>query len=478
MRVHGMDIMMRKLVPMLLLIAAWVVVVLACGGQAPDAPADTTSVLPPASATTVADEPDYVTYDSISVENGDDDLEAFRALSKWDHTDLTYCFENETTALPAAEEAQVVREAFAVWAAVAPLTFTEVASCASADITVGWYSGNYAGAPEPFDGPGNVLAHATFPSPYVAVNQVILHFDNSERWVNDPTRNVDMVTVAIHEIGHTLGLGHSQDPNAIMYAAYSGPDRTLGQDDINGIQALYGVGSAPPPAPPAQPPASVPTPIPGGATGDDDGDGLANGAEIYAIGTDPNNPDTDGDGLTDGYEVTYYLNPLDPDMDGDGVNDGDEVAAGTNPAQPDQPTSEIDPQLAEDIGNFLGEAIEAQINALYYGDPRYAATIFAGEIYTAIANDINTLNQQGLVQVATFDYYQSYIHDIRVIDSATIEVDTCEIWSTSTYRASDGALLENTGNTLTPQTLLMEYLGNQWYITAVAFYDAPAFCTE
>ena len=46
--------------------------------------------------------------------------------------------------------------------------------------------------------------------------------------------------MAIHEIGHLLGLSHSQDQDAIMFAFYS-PDRVnLAQDDIDGIQALYG----------------------------------------------------------------------------------------------------------------------------------------------------------------------------------------------------------------------------------------------
>jgi hypothetical protein len=46
--------------------------------------------------------------------------------------------------------------------------------------------------------------------------------------------------VAIHEIGHLLGLSHSNDNSAIMFAFYA-PDRVnLAQDDIQGITALYG----------------------------------------------------------------------------------------------------------------------------------------------------------------------------------------------------------------------------------------------
>jgi hypothetical protein len=36
-----------------------------------------------------------------------------------------------------------------------------------------------------------------------------------------------------------LGLDHSNDTGAMMYPSYQQADCTLGQDDINGIRALY-----------------------------------------------------------------------------------------------------------------------------------------------------------------------------------------------------------------------------------------------
>jgi predicted Zn-dependent protease len=50
----------------------------------------------------------------------------------------------------------------------------------------------------------------------------------------------DIQTVALHELGHALGLAHSTAPNAVMYPYYHGITRTLTGADIASIQAVYG----------------------------------------------------------------------------------------------------------------------------------------------------------------------------------------------------------------------------------------------
>lgn len=49
----------------------------------------------------------------------------------------------------------------------------------------------------------------------------------------------DIETVALHEIGHSLGLDHSSSPDAVMYPDYQGLRQELSSDDITGISQLY-----------------------------------------------------------------------------------------------------------------------------------------------------------------------------------------------------------------------------------------------
>lgn len=149
---------------------------------------------------------------------------------KWAKKNLTYSFPPGTR----GDTNKAILDATNIWASVSPFRFTYITDYNNADVKISFQIRDH-GDGSPFDGPGNVLAHAFAPS------DGRLHFDGDEKWVDGVVGGAfDLQTVGLHELGHVLGLGHSSDGGAVMWPYIgSGIRKGVGQDDINGIKALY-----------------------------------------------------------------------------------------------------------------------------------------------------------------------------------------------------------------------------------------------
>ncbi|KAG9493843.1 hypothetical protein GDO78_001622 [Eleutherodactylus coqui] len=167
---------------------------------------------------------------------------------KWDHLNLTYRIVQYPNTLNRWDTDKALEIAFGMWSKVSALTFQHVPHEHKSDLSIGFYSFNHSDCWESplhpcFDGLNGELAHAFLPP------RGEIHFDNHEFWVLGPSRFSwkqgvwynDLVQVAAHEIGHALGLWHSNNVFALMHpnATYT-RTRRLARDDILAIQHLYG----------------------------------------------------------------------------------------------------------------------------------------------------------------------------------------------------------------------------------------------
>ena len=175
--------------------------------------------------------------------------------NKWPNSTISYRIDSLTPDIYGETARAAIADAFKLWRDKAKIDFVAVPGDAGvADIVIKFAQGEH-GDGVPFDGPGQVLAHAFFPGQGDISGDT--HFDEAEKWSVDGS-GVDLVTVAAHEFGHALGLAHSNTQGALMYPYYSGPMRFLHADDIAGIQTLYGARVETPTPPPAPPPAPPP----------------------------------------------------------------------------------------------------------------------------------------------------------------------------------------------------------------------------
>jgi hypothetical protein len=138
---------------------------------------------------------------------------------KFDKTDLTWRIEQFTPDMTPAKVRRAVADAFSCWAAVTPLSFKEVAT--GGDIVLRIVT-------EGHDGPRDVLVRG------FALGGV--NFDEAE----DLLHSFSLAAVALHEVGHVLGLSHSIVENATMWPWYGGAYWELHPDDIHGIHSKYG----------------------------------------------------------------------------------------------------------------------------------------------------------------------------------------------------------------------------------------------
>lgn len=169
---------------------------------------------------------------------------------------LTYHIKNCTSTLPRHICKREITLGIKKWTEVAPIFLREVdaSEADSADFTFYFVSGEHPKKDPtssrndmPFDGPGGIYAHAYFP------RGGHIHFDNDERFTAHSTSGFNLQFVSMHEMGHALGLEHSDVVKSVMSPHYEPFEVArrhgwkevlrLKEDDKAGIREKYGHGT-------------------------------------------------------------------------------------------------------------------------------------------------------------------------------------------------------------------------------------------
>ena len=132
---------------------------------------------------------------------------------------------------------RVLAEAFSIWSSATSLKF-KLQRTGKVHIDLRFERKDH-GDEDPFDGKGGTLAHAFFP-----IYGGDVHFDDDENWTDNFQSGTNLLMTASHELGHSLGLAHSDVRGSVMSPFYT-PFKNglrLHKDDVRAIQALYGAG--------------------------------------------------------------------------------------------------------------------------------------------------------------------------------------------------------------------------------------------
>jgi predicted Zn-dependent protease len=134
-----------------------------------------------------------------------------------------------------------IERSFQTWSAASGLTFQEVTDSQAADIRLGWGQFDTASSGVVGHTGCQAIDGAMLPNGIIRLEDPaqtpLTKGDNGILTYSGTTAS--FYQVALHEIGHALGLDDNNDPASIMYFEAIGSKTALSNNDVAGIQSLY-----------------------------------------------------------------------------------------------------------------------------------------------------------------------------------------------------------------------------------------------
>jgi hypothetical protein len=146
----------------------------------------------------------------------DGETKGTTSITYWNKSHLYYYLHNNGGGLTYSECQTAIQNAFNTWSQYSNFTFTQTSNLSQADIELSWESVNHSGC-DSFE--SDALAHASL-GKYNRTPPAFIHFNNTKTFTMTSSP-YNLEAVALHEIGHVLGLDHdTSHSDAVMNDFY------------------------------------------------------------------------------------------------------------------------------------------------------------------------------------------------------------------------------------------------------------------